>query len=323
MNLFDCMNLGATCKTLYGANLIAEWRANCSYPLFMVRKDSNGTYELLDPFENISHPISAFDDSPTYLSTFECCQDGWLVLRSNKDYLRFLNPFTRKKIDDCPPCLIPFAGCGISGCPTSDFEIVGIFGYKEVYIAHFEASESEWTWDEMEFNSDTDIPFYPNHRSSPRYHKNAFYFIGMHGCLGVYKFNQGKLTWHVYESPLSDDDASCIDSCYLVELDGELASVFIGDMGGWVRVFKFDTLDKCWLELDTLGDYVIFVSRASCFSVKSKKSEIKNRIYLPRRMDNEIVFYSLDTRMYHTASNTKSMYNFYGMKAQSSCCWVY
>ncbi|KAK9689169.1 hypothetical protein RND81_09G040400 [Saponaria officinalis] len=289
MNMFDCMNLGATCKTMYDANLIAEWRAYCSCPLFMVRKDNKGTYELLDPFENISHPISTFDDSPTNLSIFECCQDGWLVLRSNRDYLRFLNPFTRKKIDDC---LFVF-------CPVQVLDFQQVLLLLISWLSEFLASKREWLCDEMEFNPDKDIPFYPNGISSPRYHKNALYFIVTNGCLGVLKINQGKLTWHVYK---------------------KLASVFIGDMGSWVRVFKFDTLDKCWLELDTLGDYVI---RASCFSVKSKKSEMKNRIYLPRYMDNEIVFYSLDTKMYHTASNTKSMYNFYGMKAQSSCCWVY
>ncbi|XP_074318263.1 F-box/kelch-repeat protein At1g57790-like [Silene latifolia] len=178
----------------------------------------------------------------------------------------------------------------------------------------------EWEYYDAE-NSDTDIQFVPTLKIGPKYHNNAFYSLARDGCLGELKFVEGEISWKVYKHPF-DEETSSLNSSYLVEVDGELVSVFIGGHGSWVKVFKFNISDKCWIKLDTLGEHTLFVSPASSFSIKTDKSEMRNRIYLPRRKENKIVFYSLDTGKYHTSTSANSLDDFYGTKAQSFCCWV-
>ncbi|XP_074319050.1 uncharacterized protein LOC141655971 [Silene latifolia] len=320
VNLFDYMNLRATCKRLHAENPLEQWRANSRYPLFMVRMDNSGTYELFDPFENVSHTVLTFKKSSEFLSYFEYCKDGWLLSRSEEDTLQYVNPFKRET-GMYPPCEMDCATFGFSTCPnSSDCLIVGIAGWGKVRISCFDASYKEWEYFEMGFNSDEDIPFYANHKTSPVYYKNAFYFLGTDGCLGELKFLE-QVSWHVYKFPFPTEGTK-LNSSYLVELDGELVSVFIGKDGSWVKVFKFNFSDNCWMRVETLGQHVLFVSSVSSFSIKSEKSVMKNRIYLPLRKDNEIVFYSLDTGKYHTSGSANSIDNFYGMKVQSSCCWI-
>ncbi|XP_074271837.1 uncharacterized protein LOC141595770 [Silene latifolia] len=295
---------------------------HCSYPLFMSLKNSKaGVGELRDPCQNISYTVT-LPHSPD--STIEFCMDSWLLLRTEKHSLQCLNPFTAESYkyptDDMIVGLSRFA---FSTCPTSsDCLTVGIIelGWA-VQISYFQAGNDKW--DQFYFGDDLDedfeVEFHTTYSSNPKYHDEAFYFLDVNGNLGIFKMVEGEWSWKVHKGPILEDVS--LNSCYLAELDGQLISTLIENFGNSVKVFKFDNLHKNWVELDDLGDYMLFVSPASSFSVSTKDSSMKNRIYLPKRVDNEMVFYSLDTREYHTSSHD-SIKDFYGMSSQSFSCWI-
>ncbi|XP_074265027.1 F-box/kelch-repeat protein At1g57790-like [Silene latifolia] len=315
VHLFDYMNLRATCKTLRSTIPTAKWRFGCSFPLFMSIKNNKGICELRDPCQDITHTVN----TPHSPSNIEFCKDGWLLLRTEGGTLQYFNPFTGDKgtypsFDGA----VLQASYAFSTCPdSSDCITVGITGYIETYISCFQASSK--TWDSVCF---ADTVFTANYNSSPKYHNGAFYFIGLKGNLGVFEIVEGECSWKVYDCPLTEEASLSLNSCYLVELDGELVSVFIQQVGKKVQVFKFEISKECWVELTDLGDHVLFLSPASSFSESVKDSTMRNRIYLPRRIGNGIVYYSLKTRKYHTLGKDDPMDDLYGTWTQSFCCWI-
>ncbi|XP_074304783.1 F-box/kelch-repeat protein At1g57790-like [Silene latifolia] len=299
-------------------------KANSPFPLFMFLSNTQGICELWDPcYQNNGSITKKLPYSLSIVSTIEFCKDGWLMLRSHEGYyLQYMNLFTGEKgkypTKSLSSGLSSFA---FSTCPTSpDCQTIGINCPDSYYlIICLLPGDDGWDKYELEFE-DNDVDFYSNYKSSPKYHDGAFYFLGENGNLGVFKIMNGE--WESHKGPLRKDDSLKLNECYIAELDGQLVYVFIQAFGSSIEVYSFDIKQEVWVELKSLGDYTLFVSAASSLSIPTKDSSMRNRIYLPKRIGNEMVFYSLDTGKYHTSSSKFSFENFCGMNSQSFCCWV-
>ncbi|KAK9699699.1 hypothetical protein RND81_08G190100 [Saponaria officinalis] len=187
----------------------------------------------------------------------------------------------------------------------SDCLTVGLC-YGEVGFSYFQAGSEECEYHDFRGT------FCASCHSSPRWFNGGFYFIGEKGKLRVFKLVDEKPSWKLYNSPLTEEEIRWLNSGYL-EVDGQLMSVFFQEDGRTVQVFKFDILEESWVELDDLGEYVLFLSQASSISIAEKDSTKRNIIYLPKRAGNQIVYYSLDTCKYHVLGKEDCWNDFYGM----------
>ncbi|KAK9699329.1 hypothetical protein RND81_08G167700 [Saponaria officinalis] len=294
MPLLDHMNFRAFCKTIDTIIPPPKRRDDCSFPLLISLKNNEGVFELWDPFENISHTVktSHLHDNP---ATIEFCKDGWLLLRKGRS-LRFFNPFTEES-GEYPIESLDNASYSFCTRPNShDCLTVGVFGMYDAILSCFEASDKEWSIYCVEHHPDKDVEFCANYNSSGIYYNGAFYFIGHNGNLGVFEMVEEEMRWKVYNGPLREVHSTF---SFLVEFNGQLASIFFQQVGEKVQVFTFDIRDNSWVEIDDFGKYVLFISPVSSFSVVETDNTKRNRIYLPIRMDNDIIYYSLDTCKFH------------------------
>lgn len=316
LHLFDYLNLRASCKTFHSTVPLDQWRENKPLPLFMFSKNDNALCELRDPCRNDSYYV-VISHTPAVPTGIEFSKDGWLVLCTEGESLMFFNPFMRVK-GEFPPYEYThdFASLGFPTCPTSsDCVTVGIHNvYAEMFSLRFE----DETW-QQHLLDHGDGDFQPS-PYSPGYHKESFYFLDRFGYLGVFKLVLSEASWKIYDRPQTYDDL--LHSCHLVECDGELLSVFIGEVGSWVQVFRFNHLKNNWVELKRLDNHILFIGHRSSFSAIARESQMGNRIYIPWRKGNDIVFYSLESGKYHVVGCEDPMENFYGLKGQSLSCWV-
>ncbi|XP_074308061.1 uncharacterized protein LOC141642962 [Silene latifolia] len=324
LHWFDCLSLRATCKKLRSVIPKPAWKSNSPLPLFMFLKNNEGICELWDPsYLNDGSITKKLPYSISIVSTIEFSKDGWLIMHSHEGcYLQFINLFTGESGEYPTESLAPgHSSFLFSTCPTSpDCLTVGISGMTYATISILQARDVKWFT--VVFEIEESLEFQSNYNSSPKYHDGSFYFLDENGNLGILKMEDGGCSWNVYKSPLLEDDDAELNECYVAELNGQLIYVFIQDVGSQLEMYTFDVNEELWAELKSLGDFSLFVSSASSVSVAMKDSSMRNRIYLPKRVGNEMVFYSLDTGKYHTSRSKESYENFHGMISQSFSCWV-
>ncbi|KAK9699644.1 hypothetical protein RND81_08G186800 [Saponaria officinalis] len=323
LHWFDYMNFRKFCKIIDISIPPLKWRDDCSFRWLISFKTNIGVFELWDPFEKRHHTINT-PYSPDVQTTIDFCKDGWLLSRVGRTSLHYWNPFT-EETGEYPH--FTDTGCNdsyaFSTCPNSlDCLTVGMFGYFGASVNCFQAASKQWDQKFFEYSSDKVNEYGGNHNSSGRYYHGAFYFIVLNGSLGVFKRIGEEMIWEVYDCPLDEEARSTLNLTYLVEFNGQLASIFFQQDGKKVQVFTFDIVENSWVEIYDLGEHVLFVSPASSFSRVENDCTKRNRIYLPFRMGDDIVYYSLTTCKYHAFGREETMDDFYGMNIPQICCWI-
>lgn len=116
----------------------------------------------------------------------------------------------------------------------------------------------------------------------------------------------------VQESPSS---LRCTKQNFLMRRDQHLLLVVASEFGESVEVFKLND-SREWEKVESLGRHAIFVSGKACLCVEAKSPEMENKIYFSRlhSVNSKIVFYSLETRRYHTWNVEESFGDFMGTK---------
>jgi len=320
LHLFDYLKFRATCKLFNYAVSPAMWRRNNSYPLLMFFESEDPLCTLMDPCRSDScHMIIPETFGGIVFVNFS--KNGWLLLCTDEgDCLEFLNPFTG--VQGRYPSfefLAGFLSVGFSTCPTSsDCTTVGIINaYDTILVCYFTFGDEKWHI--CPFEQDHEDEFLPG-TSSPVYFEGAFYFLDSRGYLGVFELINGEGEWDVYGKP--QIPSGHLHSSHLIECDGRLLSVFIGEMGEWVRVFKLEQPKMKWAPVKSLGNHTLFIGPSSCFATLAMEQEMRNRIYLARRRGNGILFYSLETGKYSTLKGEDWMEDLSGTKEHPRCCWI-
>ncbi|KAL8263272.1 hypothetical protein R6Q59_024621 [Mikania micrantha] len=95
----------------------------------------------------------------------------------------------------------------------------------------------------------------------------------------------------------------------------ELLLVIMGEFGEAVEAFKLsDSIE--WEKIESLGRHVIYIGGKTCLCIKAKTPVQANRIYFPfvHSGNRKMVFYSLETRRYHTSNLEQGFADFIGTK---------
>ncbi|KAJ4809965.1 F-box protein family-like [Rhynchospora pubera] len=253
--------------------------------------------------------------------TFRYSKNGWVVVTEGNTRVFILNPFTGQVIN-LPPLPLKnytFDGISFTSVPTSpDFVVYGFFFQRcgeFVEVSTWCPGEEEWTV--LAFQPS--IPFFPS-SNNPVLFQGEFFCLGRKGELGV--FNPELETWNVLCKPepiyLSEPSYG-VEYCYLLELNGDLVSVFrTEETKAPIRVFKLNQSEMVWEHLEHLTGMTLFVDRRNSIAITSPEKEFANRIYVPRfdgGMDSKKgMFYSMDDKRYHP--------NLHRVEEPLTCVWM-
>ncbi|XP_050248500.1 F-box/kelch-repeat protein At1g57790-like [Quercus robur] len=243
---------------------------------------------------------------------------GWLLLIVDDESPFLFNPFTQVILP------LPFSDSSIEACTsigissppcTSECVLVVILKKK---VGFCMLGDEVWTEKFIE----TDFLIDDN---SPVFYRGAFYCLGQKGNLAILKLNDEEQegTFAITFDVLTKPKPPCTGYIqnFLVECDGELLSVFVGPFGKWVRVFKLNESKMTWIRVESLGDYMLFLSSKSSFSAKAQTPGMENKIYFPRFCGQSIVFYSLETSKYQSFQS-EDVVDFYSSREKLDCCWI-
>ncbi|KAK6230244.1 hypothetical protein QUC31_001762 [Theobroma cacao] len=329
LTLGDYLHLRTACTVFRSVSPPVDWKKKALEGLelpplspWLIFFEKDGVCSLVDPRHGDKYLISlppSLSNCGIYYS-----KNGWFLMSGNTDSTFLFNPFTRKIVpfpkDDIPYRFFT-SYMGFSCYPTSSDCLVVVFGqkfYQKVYLSYTRLGGQGWT--DVDFHSSMDFVFCEN---SPVFYQGAFYCLGRGGNLGVLQFTAGEVTWRVLLKPTRP--CSSYHQNFLVECNGKLLSVFVGEFGKGVRVFKLNHSPMAWIEVESLGHYMIYISRSSSLAAMATAPGMENKINFPRfcgQSSHSIVFYSLDTKKFHSFESGNAEVDFYSTREQLCACWI-
>ncbi|CAL4999072.1 unnamed protein product [Urochloa decumbens] len=298
------------------------------WPWLMHIPKQDGTCNMFDPLNGAGYTLHVealkTDDGQHILRS---SKDGWVVASAGlkSDNIVIINPFT-KEIVKLPTFDRPyhFHGLTFSSSPTSpDCVVFAVCSSQRgdyVTVETWRPGEDKWR--KLDFDHEEEESFFPIANNNPIYFRGEFYFLGRKGNFVV--FNPSEDTWVVLNKPepiyvelqVFDDDHEGAKFCYLVELEGELISVFMCNADEPPQVFQLDETNMAWKEVEDIGGAALFVDYRASFGMVSPGAGNGNKIFFPRYSEDgkHAAFYDMETKVYHPT--------FYGVKEPLNSVWV-
>ncbi|KAK9064620.1 hypothetical protein SSX86_016002 [Deinandra increscens subsp. villosa] len=298
----EYLNFRASCKQCQLAAPVIQWSKggrlqaySLISPWLMVLHKDLGIISFTDPMFGDKY----FIKTPRELiGDFEihCSMYGWMLIRKHSTPLTFFNPLTGD-IRELP--YVPYLDSYCFSAPptSSDCMVVGFTTYGEwhVYI-HYLAREPFWRRFHLDFRGNDSHSF----RFATTYGQHIYAKCsdgGLH-CIDIDQEDYMRRQV-LPEGPRSMCESSRQD--FLMKCDQHLLLVIVAEFGESVEVFKLnDSME--WERIESLGRHMVYICGATCLCIEAKTPEMENKVYFPRvHSENEkIVFYSLETRRYHT-----------------------
>ncbi|CAI9088412.1 OLC1v1022723C1 [Oldenlandia corymbosa var. corymbosa] len=324
------------CVNKLCASMTVRSKTNPFPPCLIYKDRFNGVYNLVD--SNLKHKLSVKVPEALREYKIRCCRDGWLLLEYKLLDYAFFNPFTMQVIPaGCKPDtkdgFINFTFLSKPSSPDCSILAMSrgrVWG-RSRFVKHLPelgGGETKW-WTFVVGKGGADEPPFLSHGcNSPVVSRNACYYLGDSGRLGLGRFieeEKSLFRWEVLEDiefPVKDFGCS-----YLTECGGRLVSILVGDKHGkrsWVRVFKLkeDDIERCWEEIDSLDGYCLYLSYSSSMSRLAETPDVANRIYFPKFCKDELVYYSLNSKRYHSMGSQHELQNSHKITMYWDCAWI-
>lgn len=209
--------------------------------------------------------------------------------------LVFFNPFTND-VRMLPPAVTFLPLLSFSAPPTSPDCIVIGFKRGGAPLAYIHLVGRERHWRVLCLGPNV----YPS--CFPTFYGEDVYALCNEGQLYVSQnIVQQDCSWKQVAAARTSCRGS-LSQCFLVRGDQHLLLVTVSKFGETVEVFKLNDYTKEWEKVDCLGRHMIYISGTTCLCIEAKTPEMENKIYFPRlhSRNGKILFYSLETRRYHT-----------------------
>lgn len=259
-------------------------------------------------------------------AVIRCSNHGWLLMCTDDEILFFFDPFNNQRIE-VPrlPKKNRYTTMSFFHPPTSpDCFIVGIDGVHNciVEIGLLKHGEDEWNISSVELKKLFGASLAP-----PILDGGKLCFLDFRGNIATFDMSRDPIakSGYVYNRCLKQRRLRRnIKEHYLIKIKGEDAifGVFVmNDDHGGVRVFRL--LDNIlWEPVEDLGDKVFYVSNSSSFGYITRNKNIANKIFFSKFNRNKVVFYSLETRKYHSFEGDYSSENMYGLQRYEHAAWM-
>ncbi|XP_071688366.1 F-box/kelch-repeat protein At1g57790-like [Rutidosis leptorrhynchoides] len=298
----DYLNFRATCKHLAAVPVIrwsniTEIQRTYSLvsPWSMVIDTDRDIMTITDLMSGNKYFIRTSQELVGFLQV-HCSRYGWLLTSKNTSELMFFNPFTsdiRKLPRRNYPLIID--KCCFSAAPTSpDCMVVVIttLGDMQVYIHHVSREQS---WRRLAFTD-----FYSVSLCFPTFYGQDMYAL-MRGRLYVFRHTkEDDYEWQSVEWDLPYIKPSM--KYYLTKSDQHVLLVSVDVFEKSVEVHKLNQSTSKLEKLKSLGKYAIYVSATTCLCIEATTPKMENKVYFHQSYseNNTILFYSLETRRFHT-----------------------
>lgn len=312
LTLVDYMHFRAVCRMTRSIAPPNQWSINAinrhsvSPWLMCIRKD--GFCSFIDPQYGDKYFINLPDSLSEYSILYS--KDGWLLMSKSPNRVLFCNPFS-KEIIQRPNDDSSFIG--FTASPTSSDSVVYKFESRRAGFCH----PGKWEWEGVGFENEYN--FYLS--STPLFYKGAYYCLDRKGYLGILeKQEDGLFYWETFDE--LELPCESFHQIFLVGCNGDVLQVFVGHARSWVRVFKLNRAKRAWECIESLGKHTLYLSRSYSFSRIVKTPELENKIIFPIFCGQSIVFYSLDTKSFHSFGSKNTMVNFYSTREYLQCCWI-
>ncbi|KAK9058796.1 hypothetical protein SSX86_023639 [Deinandra increscens subsp. villosa] len=313
----EYLNFRVACKQCHLAAPNVKWSKggrlqtySLNSPWLMVLHKDRGVISFTDPVFGDKYFIKTPRELVNGDLEIHCCMYGWALIKRHLGSLMFFNPFTGD-IRELPYTPYLDTYCFSAPPTSSDCMVVGFTRHLvwHVYV-HFVGRETSWRRFRLNFGGGGgDLHSF---HFATIYRQNLYALYNNGGLDFIETDNEG-YTWRkiLAEGPKS----SCRDvkQNFLMKRDQQLLLVILGEFGEPVEVFKLnDSIE--WEKIESLGRHVIYIGGTTCLCIEAKIAAMANKIYFPRvhSENKKIVFYSLETRRYHTSNVEESFGDFMG-----------
>lgn len=300
----DYMNFRAVCRTWRSIAPPCRWRYNASttipYPWLVLFQREKETFNFRDPRDNGAYYLTITAPELSSDCVIWFAKDDYLLVSQGERSIFVFEPLTNKRIQ--LPDMAEYS-CMSSICVSTSpihSENWVIFGFESsypgsIFIYFLCSGRKKWVEEEV----DNERPFRAS-RISPVYLDGSFYCLGQDGSLGVFKQIQpAGFSWKIFSNAqqLKFPSTPCWNFLVSVDEEGLLLSVFVGNSGDWVHVYKRDKLESEWVKLSSLGHLMLFVNETSSLAVEAKEETMSNKIYFPffTKSKGNNLFYSLES----------------------------
>ena len=128
-----------------------------------------------------------------------------------------------------------------------------------------------------------------------------------------------------YFTPLEHLNDSC--NSYLLESDGKLFAMFeLNQIEPSIQIYSLNLSSigtrMKWHKVTNIGNKMLYVSSRGSFSELVVAKGISNKIYMPNVLDNNNIFYSLQTKEYHSCFSDYSSKSISLGREPSKCTWI-
>ncbi|GJS25033.1 hypothetical protein Tco_0453665 [Tanacetum coccineum] len=243
-----------------------------------------------------------------------CSRYGWLLMRNSFGPLFFFNPFTsdnRKLPQDAYLESFDF-----SAPPTSpNCIVVGFTLVNGCHVhIHFVGRESSWQQFVLTFGNDD-----PYLYRFPAFYGGDVYALRNGKGVDVFKeLGVGDHNWEckgiLEEAPISRCTSKAqhflVRCDHKYKCDQHLILVIVGEFGESVEVFIPNEDAGKWEKIDDIGRHMIYIGDKTCLCMEANTPMMENKIYFPRLHSGKIVFYSLETRKFHTFNGENILESF-------------
>ncbi|KAI3878628.1 hypothetical protein MKW98_027933 [Papaver atlanticum] len=331
----DYIHLRAVCKNYRSLIILRRsystrtLKTTDTSPWLFFPNYDQAVYNFINPMHNNESYLMNIPES-FQGSRIRFSKGGWLLMSKGKKTLFFYNPFTKSTVklpdlsdDHC----FNFSGISFSSLPTSsDCIVFGIsqLAGSDVRTFFIKRGDDRWT------NDSFVCSYLPNRKmkqfeadfNNPVFYRGDYYCLDNNGSLGVSTIEHG-ISWEILANVIPPK-CEFIYKTFLVECEGKLLSVLLGHLGKWVRIFRLndEDTDLVWVEVKHLGRHMLCISNTSCISAIAPTGQMENKIYFPRLHNEGILFYSLDTGMYHSVGSEHSAKDYRDSREKLNCSWI-
>ncbi|OMO66186.1 hypothetical protein COLO4_30702 [Corchorus olitorius] len=303
-SVYECMNFQRVCKAWRSLLHPIRWKPNptgaaMKYPWLMFPR-GKGIYGLYDPIGNLMHSIP---DKLEQGCEVRYSNQGWLLVTKAPTTIFFYEPFTGERID-LPNLIDEYAcidGFFFTNAPTSpNWQIFGInhiaTGYAE--IVQLQSGEDQnWTSHHIRSKFLSESSY-----TNPVFDGQYFWYLGKNG--GLVSFELEDIGFNLHEEIEPSSSLSGYSRGYLVCHENELLSVFLGQMGKSVHLFKLDRKKHNWVRIKRLEKKILYLSKTTCLVVEDMEQRKSETIQFSMFSDvvhgnGGNISYSLKTEQYH------------------------
>ncbi|XP_078179594.1 F-box protein At3g56470-like [Carex rostrata] len=252
VTLVDSIRLCASCKVWNLTSNSIPMAKTC--PWLMYQEKLDGTYKLLDSLNRKEYTTKIGLPWSVFPTKMLCSKDGWVIVLGGNRAVFMVNPIIQHivKLPTLQVTDEDFHGITFTSIPTLlDCVVMGICTNRsDKYSIEFHVWHSGE--EELTIIYDDEIPF-SIANTNPVYLHGKLYYLGEAGELGV--FDPVEQNWEMLDKPepvYTEDNLPFMgtEDCYLLELGGDLVSVFRYNYFNYeICVFKLDKLKMEWIQL--------------------------------------------------------------------------